>query len=127
MEWIKELGKIYRQDKDDYYISTDSKNIDSAISILKKNKIDNIITISATDTKKDIEVIYHFTHKKGTINIKICLDRNIPKTKTITGKYPGALLYEKEAAEMLGIKIEGIDNAPLLLSKHSPLYPLRRE
>ncbi|MCK4808906.1 MAG: NADH-quinone oxidoreductase subunit C, partial [Candidatus Aenigmarchaeota archaeon] len=40
---------------------------------------------------------------------------------------PGAMLYEMELAEMLGVQVEGSREEHLLLAKESPIYPLRRD
>ncbi|MBW6461682.1 MAG: NADH-quinone oxidoreductase subunit C [DPANN group archaeon] len=127
MEWLKTLGNIYKTDKNDYFINTNHKNIPHALQILKDNNITHISSITGIDTRKDIEIIYHFSEGKNTINLKIHINRDTPETTTITKEFPGALLFEKELAEMLGIKIKGIKNEHLILSDKSPVYPLRRD
>lgn len=127
MEWLKQIGKIYRKDGDDIYIEIQKKDIPTAITILKNQKITHISSITGTDTTKEIEVIYHFTKDENTINIKTKINRDTPELKTITKEFPGAILYEKELAEMLGINIEGIKTGHFLLSKDSPLYPHRKD
>ena len=127
MEWPNELGDIYKTDRNDYFIKTSHKDIPKTLQILKDNDITHISSITGIDTKKDIEIIYHFSDGKNTINIKTQIDRDTPETKTITKEFPGALLFEKELAEMLGVKIKGIKNEHLILSDKSPLYPLRRD
>ncbi|MCK4808553.1 MAG: NADH-quinone oxidoreductase subunit C, partial [Candidatus Aenigmarchaeota archaeon] len=94
MDWLKKLGKVYRTDKNDIYIKTDAKNIAAAIKTLKEKKIGHITAITGIDTKKEIEIIYHFWTGKQMINIKTAIDRNLPKIKTITKDFPGAMLYE---------------------------------
>ncbi len=127
MDWLKKLGKVYRTDKNDIYIKTDAKNIAAAIKTLKEKKIGHITAITGIDTKKEIEIIYHFWTGKQMINIKTAIDRNLPKIKTITKDFPGAMLYEMELAEMLGVQVEGSREEHLLLAKESPIYPLRRD
>ena len=127
MEWLKDLGKIYKTENDNYFIKTSPKNIPNVLKTLKDNKITHISSITGLDTTKEIEIIYHFSKEKFTINIKIQLNRNTPETDTITKEFSGALLFEKELAEMLGVKIKGIKNEHLILSDDSPIYPLRRD
>ncbi len=127
MEWLKDLGKGYKEDGIDRYINIVQEDLDAAMAKLKANGVDRLIAISGTDTRKHIELMYHFFKDGKNINVRMHLDRNVPRTKTITGTYPGALLYEKEASEMLGIKIDGIRNVQHLLADGSPVYPLRRD
>ncbi len=127
MDWLKKIGKIYKKDENSIFIKTDANRLQSAIKTLKDNKVDHITAITGIDTRKEIEVIYHFWTGKQMINIKTAIDRNLPKIKTITENFPGAMLYEMELAEMLGIQVEGTKKEHLLLAKGSPVYPLRRD
>ncbi|NOQ55888.1 MAG: hypothetical protein GQ477_03735 [Nanohaloarchaea archaeon] len=127
MEWLKQLGDVYKTDRNDYFINTDHKNIKKALKILKDNNITHISSITGIDTKKEIEIIYHFSKDKTTINIKTEINRDTPETETITKEFPGALLFEKELAEMLGVTIKGIKHEHLVLSDRSPIFPLRRD
>ncbi len=45
------------------------------------------------------------------------MDREKPKTRTITKIFPGALFFEKELQDMFGIDIKGIDKELFLLSE----------
>lgn len=127
MDWLKKIGKIYKKEGNDIYIKIDVNNLQSTIKTIKDNKISHITAITGTDTKKEIEVIYHFWTGKQMINIKTTINRNLPKIKTITKDFPGAMLYEMELAEMLGVQVEGARKEHLLLAKESPIYPLRRD
>ncbi len=127
MDWLKKIGKIYKKEGNDIYIKIDADNLQSAIKTIKGNKIGHITAITGIDTKKEIEIIYHFWTGKQMINIKTAIDRNLPKIKTITKDFPGAMLYEMELAEMLGVQVEGAIKEHLLLAKESPIYPLRRD
>ena len=126
-DWLKKLGKVYRTDGNDIYIKTDAKDIASAIKTLKDKKTSHITAITGIDMKKNMEIIYHFWLEKHMINIKTTISRETPKIMTITKEFPGALLFEMELAEMLGIQVEGIGEEHLLLAKDSAVYPLRRD
>lgn len=127
MDWLKKLGKVYRTDGNDIYIKTDAKDIASAIKTLKDKKTSHITAITGIDMKKDMEIIYHFWLEKHMINIKTAISRETPKIMTITKEFPGALLFEMELAEMLGVQVEGISDEHLLLAEDSSVYPLRRD
>ncbi|NOQ38581.1 hypothetical protein GQ472_06875 [archaeon] len=127
MDWLKKIGKIYKKEGNDIYIKIDVNNLQSTIKTIKDNNIGHITAITGIDTKKEIEIIYHFWTGKQMINIKTAIDRNLPKIKTITKDFPGAMLYEMELAEMLGVQVEGAIKEHLLLAKESPIYPLRRD
>ncbi|MCK4434684.1 NADH-quinone oxidoreductase subunit C, partial [Candidatus Bathyarchaeota archaeon] len=56
--------------------------------------------------------------------------KNNPNVPTVTDLIPGAILYEREVHDLLGVNFEGHpDLSPLLLPEEWPqnLYPLRKE
>jgi len=96
----------------------------------------HLAVASGNDLGKTIEIIYHFTVNFGTrmkvINLSISIE--VPKTKpeleTISDIIPGALITEREKAEMLGVKIKGIpDDRRCFVPEDFPegVYPWRRD
>jgi Ni,Fe-hydrogenase III component G len=97
---------------------------------LRSAGITHISTISGVDLGDAVEVIYHFDCRPAMLNLKIQLPKGNLRTQTITDVFPGAILYERELMEMLGIKVEGHpDPRRLFLPDDWPegVYPLRKE
>jgi len=62
------------------------------------------------------------------VNIRVSLPKNKLEIKTATGIYPGANLFEREVAEMLGVNVLGHPNLQgLFLNENSPKTPLRKD
>jgi len=91
----------------------------------------HLSTITGADTSEEIELIYHLAYKGS---IELSLKTTVPKEKpvvpTITDIIPGAVLYEREVHDLLGVAFEGHpDLSPLVLPEEWPerVYPLRKE
>lgn len=91
----------------------------------------HLSTITATDLGAEMELIYHLAYKGSIeLSLRVNVPKNNPNVPTITDIIPGAVLYEREAHEMLGVTFEGHpDLSPLLLPEGWPkdVYPLRKE
>ena len=109
------------------WISATLKNFKKILKDLKDLGVGRISSISGTDVGENIEVIYHLVHKNRTINIRVPVDKKNHTIETVTDIYPGANLFERELAEMLGIHVKGHpDPRRLFLAHDSPKNPLRR-
>ncbi|MFH1470431.1 MAG: NADH-quinone oxidoreductase subunit C [Candidatus Micrarchaeota archaeon] len=64
-----------------------------------------LATITGLDTGERIEVLYHFETPEKMLTFRVPIDRTSPSIETITGIIPGAVLYEREIAEMLGVEV----------------------
>lgn len=108
----------------------DKQRYREALRALKARDIMHLSTITGVDRGKTIEVIYHFDCGGVVLNLRLSLPKTAPNLRTITDLFPGALLYERELAEMLGVKIEGHpDPRRLFLPEDWPAddHPLRKE
>ena len=103
---------------------------------LIKLQFPHLAVASGNDLGKTIEIIYHFTVNFGTRMkvINLCISVEVPKTKpeleTISDIIPGALITEREKAEMLGVKIKGIpDDRRCFVPEDFPegVYPWSRD
>ena len=95
---------------------------------LKEKGLYRISSVSGVDTGKDIEVLYHIPMEEMMINVITSLPRQNAEVETVTKIYPGAVLYERELMEMLGVNVlNHPDPRPLFLSKTSPPTPLRKQ
>ena len=127
-EKIANIGKVYRTQKNAVWIEAEMKDFEKAFGALKAAGAEHISAITGTDRTKYLEVIYHFWHGGKELNLKFRLPAKNSRVRTITGHYPGAELFERELAEMLGIDVEGHPSpGRLLLDKGSPKAPLRRK
>jgi len=91
----------------------------------------HLSTITGIDLGKELEVIYHLSYKGAIeLSLKVSLPKNEAKLPTVTDVIPGALLYEREVHDLLGVIFEGHpDLSPLLLPEKWPrdVYPMRKE
>ena len=112
------------------FASSDKKRFMNIIQLLKSSGVTHLSTITAVDNGKSIELIYHFDCKPAMLNLKIFLPLKDISIPTITGLFPGAILYERDITEMMGVKVEG-HPAPgrLFLPEDWPegSYPLRKK
>ena len=61
--------------------------------------------ITGLDTGERIEMLYHFELLGKFLTLRVPLDRKSPSIETITSIIPGAVLMEREIAEMLGVEV----------------------
>jgi membrane-bound hydrogenase subunit beta len=112
------------------YIKKDALR-DAVKYLVTDLKFKHLSTITGVDLGGEIEVIYHIAYK-GSIELSLGLTvpKNKPSVPTVTDLIPGAVLYEREVHDLLGVNFEGHpDLSPLILSEVWPenVYPLRKE
>lgn len=76
-----------------------------------------------------IELLYHFCHGAAIATLRVSVPDAEPRVPSICDIISSAALYEREAEEMLGVRIEGTPlKGPLLLPDDWPaeVYPLRK-
>jgi NADH-quinone oxidoreductase subunit C len=105
--------------------------VKEVISYLKQDLgMTHITTITATDVGEEIEVLYHFLCRGVTVSLRTSVPKANPAIDTITPIIPGAVLYEREIQDLLGLKVRGHpDPRRLVLPEDWPegVYPLRKE
>jgi membrane-bound hydrogenase subunit beta len=99
--------------------------------LVKELKFKHLSTITGMDLGAEIEVMYHLAYQ-GSIELSLGLTvpKNNPSVSTVTDLIPGAVLYEREVHDLLGVNFEGHpDLSPLVLPEGWPrdVYPLRKE
>lgn len=91
----------------------------------------HLSTITGVDLDGEIDVIYHLAYEGSImLSLRFTVAKDNPTTPTITDLIPGAVLYEREVHDLLGVKFEGHpDLSPLILPEEWPkgVYPLRKE
>lgn len=125
MNWIEDLGKVYRKGTDSYFIEVPLRELDAVWPKLSEKGIMRISSITVNDLGKELEVIYHFVQGKDIINIKTRISSKKPQIKSITTHFPGAELIERELWEIMGVEPVGHPNLKnfLLDEKFSPKKP----
>ncbi len=104
---------------------------DAAKHLVKDLGFKHLSTITGIDLGEQIEVIYHLAHKGSIeLSLRLTVPKKNPTIPTITDVIPGAILYEREVHDLLGVTFEGHpDLSPLVLPEGWPkgVYPLRKE
>jgi NADH:ubiquinone oxidoreductase subunit C len=90
----------------------------------------HLSTITARDTGDKLEALYHFAQPDMALILRLQTERNTPTLSTTISVYPGAIFYEREVHDLVGINYEGHpDMRPLVLPEDWPqgVYPLRKD
>lgn len=88
--------------------------------------------MTAADEGESISLIYHMARPDGTlINLKTYLPKANPKINSISGRFPTALIYEREMLDLLGVNVQGMpedaNRYPLPDDWPQGVYPLRKD
>ncbi|MDD4954206.1 MAG: NADH-quinone oxidoreductase subunit C [Candidatus Omnitrophica bacterium] len=87
--------------------------------------------ITGLDRVEDFAVIYHLNLQgRIMLNLRVAVNKNDPRVKTVTAVFPGAEMYEREMTDLLGIKVFGLapgDRYPLPDNWPAGQYPLRKD
>ncbi|MDE1870654.1 MAG: NADH-quinone oxidoreductase subunit C [Candidatus Micrarchaeota archaeon] len=96
---------------------------------LKTGGFDYLKKITAVDYVSHIEAVYilYGTSSGKTEIVKVKLDPKDPSIESVIGIYKAADWYEREMAEMFGIKITGRKSKRLLLEKWNGSEPPLRK
>jgi membrane-bound hydrogenase subunit beta len=90
-----------------------------------------LCAVTGLDEGARFGFIYHIAKPDGTIlNLKTWVSKEMASIKTITDAFPEADIYEREIADLLGIKIEGLPPGrryPLPDDWPAGEYPLRKD
>ena len=112
------------------FATTDEERCRAAMVALTQHGVQHLSTISGVDRGDTITVVYHLDCRPALLSLKLNLPKSTPKVRTVTDIFPGAILYERELMDMLGIKVEDHpDPSRLFLPDDWPSkeYPLRKE
>jgi membrane-bound hydrogenase subunit beta len=92
----------------------------------------SLCTITGLDTGDDFQFIYHLAEKKGVmLNLKQNAPKSDPVIKSVTPIFNGAIFYEKELIDLLGVSVDGLPKGgrryPLPDGWPEGQYPLRKD
>ncbi|MHA2061392.1 MAG: NADH-quinone oxidoreductase subunit C [Candidatus Sifarchaeia archaeon] len=120
------------------YLTFKKESILDAVSFLKNEfSGTHVSTITGLEAEESYEVLYHIaTRPKGLgeveveVTVRALVPKDDPTISSITPVLPGAVLYEREVHDLVGINFEGHPGlSRLVLPDDWPddLYPLRKE
>lgn len=113
------------------WLEVESSAIKSWVSLLwDTGYVKHLSTISGYQDGDRICLVYHFLQREGPMNVRTCVPLANPHLPSITPILPGAVLYEREIQDLLGLYFEGItDGRRLILPEHLPkeIHPLRKD
>ncbi len=107
-ESLLDVAKILKDDFDGYHIST----------------------ITAIDAGENFELLYHIIVGAACVTLRTKVPRNNPTIETLTPVLPGAVLFEREAHDIMGIIFKGHPDMRVLLLPDSwgnKGHPLRKD
>jgi Ni,Fe-hydrogenase III component G len=124
--------KIFEKSPRRIYIDFDSKDIPEVVNFLFRELRGRLATATGIDSRKSIELLYHFSFDSSgiIISLRTLIDRDNPEIESVTPIIKGAEWIEREIHELLGVNFRNHPNLKrLLLSEEWPdgKYPLRRE
>lgn len=98
------------------YINIKRENLLEVIKHLKEQYgAYHISTITCFDLGAEIELLYHIFIKNTFMSVRVKMPKSDPTVPTITQIIPGAILYEREISELMGVKVKGHPDMRLLL------------
>lgn len=111
-----------------WWASADSRALRSLAEHMRELQA-HLSAITCIDQGEVFELLYHFDLGGELLTVSVRVLRALPSLPSIADIYPAADFYEREIAEMFGVRFEGAPRTGhLLLPDDWPEheYPLRR-
>lgn len=134
-DWQAELttlfpaGEVTRGADGFMWVKVDKDKLRDAVDGLKKLGITNLSTIIAEDMREHYLLSYPFLG--GTVvTLQVKIDKDKPEVPTLAGTVAGAIVYEREIRDVMGITPVGHpDLRRQVLPEDWPegVYPLRKD
>jgi len=100
--------KLVQLRKNEFMVDVDQNVLSKFISqLVNELGVHHLSTITGLDLGQNIGVIYHFSHDKYTVHVKTLVPKSNPTNASIVEIIPGAILYEMEIHDMLGVTFPG--------------------
>jgi Ni,Fe-hydrogenase III component G len=112
------------------YISIPRNDLIKTVNILSSElNIQHLSTITARDTGSELEILYHFLLNGVVITVRTSCPKDDPTIDSIVKIFPGAVLYERELNDILGIVPKGHPDLRRLVLPDDWVggYPLRKD
>ncbi len=101
-------AKVTQLRKGETLVEVDQKKLKSFLShIVNGMSIRHLVTMTGLDLGQNIGVIYHFSHETDNLHVRTLVPKTNTTADSIMDIIPGAILYEMEIHDMLGVKFEG--------------------
>jgi len=131
-EKIQDIGTAEQVRSNRIRITTTPGHLREAIrSVQDLLFCDRLLTISAADNSKTLELIYHLTGPhRMVISIALELPRDAPEVPTTSDILPPAGVYERQVHDLFGIVFQGRSELKkIILNEDWPEneYPLRKD
>jgi len=129
LQVLRELPVQMKRDRR-IFISVPKDDLLKTINILSSElNVQHLSTITARDTGREIEILYHFLLKGVVITVRTACSRDDPTIDTIVNIFPGAVLYERELNDILGVVPKGHPDLKRLVLPDDWVggYPLRKD
>ena len=129
LQVLRELPVQMKRDRR-IFISVPKDDLLKTINILSSElNVQHLSTITARDTGREIEILYHFLLKGVVITVRTACSRDDPTVDTIVNIFPGAVLYERELNDILGVVPKGHPDLKRLVLPDDWVggYPLRKD
>ena len=129
---MKEFGTVEQIRANRIRITTTIDKVrDTIIKSRELLSLDRLLTISAADNGKTLDLIYHFTGPhRMVISIAVELPRGAPEVPTTSDILPPSGVYERQIHDLFGIVFRGrSDLKKILLNEDWPdnEFPLRKD
>ncbi|HDO41476.1 MAG TPA: NADH-quinone oxidoreductase subunit C [Candidatus Bathyarchaeota archaeon] len=111
------------------FVDVDREKFKDVLRFLKDEGFTHLSAITGLEVEDGIEILYHLGKGGIELTVRIKLPLENPVVPTITDITLGAVLYEREVHDLLGVKFEGHPNlARLVLPDEWPehVHPLRK-
>jgi membrane-bound hydrogenase subunit beta len=100
--------KVTQLRKGEVMIEVDQNNVKKFISqLVNELNVRHLLTITGLDLGQNIGIIYHFSHEREMVNVRTLVPKSKPTAVSIVEIVPGAILYEMEVHDMLGVIFPG--------------------
>jgi NADH-quinone oxidoreductase subunit C len=112
------------------FISVPRNDLIKTVNILSNElNVQHLSTITARDAGSELEILYHFLLNGVVVTIRTTCPKDDPTIDTIVNIFPGAVLYERELNDILGIVPKGHPDLRRLVLPDDWVggYPLRKD
>ena len=111
------------------WLETTPDKLVETLEFLKAAGYNHLSTITGFDEGENLGAFYHATDTHIIATIKVKTPLAAPALPTVTSVFPGAVSYERELEDLLGIKVEGLPSGrryPLSDDFPKDQYPMRK-
>lgn len=112
------------------FVDIPRQDLIKTVNILASElNVQHLSTITARDHGAELELLYHFFLQGVVITVRTTCPRDDPTVDSIVHIFPGAVLYEREIHDILGVVPKGHPDLRRLVLPEDWVggYPLRKD